>query len=123
VLDMEIDRDRLRQFVADEGEKIEARENAVRLDGKRARSAGLVIAECPYSAGSYMSILWLEGWSGTRAPRRRCVAGGAFNMTPQQDIETFADWIMSLALPADFAASALLARRDAYREEFSPTLN
>lgn len=114
---------RLRQFIADEGPKIEARDNALRSEGERARANGVPITGCPHFVGSYVSICWFEGWSATRAPRREYVAGRGFNMTPQQDIEQFTDWVMSLALPGDFAARAIQGRRSGYRPNVHPPLN
>lgn len=112
----------LRQFIEDERPKAEAGDNVLRSEGARAKADGVPIVGCPHRIGSYMSIRWLEGWSDTRAPRRNYL-GERFNMTPQQDIERFADWIMSLALPDDCAARAIELHRAGYRVDVHPTLN
>lgn len=114
---------RLRQFVEDVGPKIEARDDALRSEGALAKAAGVPITGCPHFVGSYVSVRWFEGWSGTRAPRREFISGRGFNMTPQQDIEQFTDWIMSLGLPDEFASRALHAHRSGYRAEFHPKPN
>lgn len=116
-------RERLRRFIAEETPKIDARNAGLRAEGERARASGLPATSCPHLIGSYVSIRWLEGWSGTLAPERRYIPGRDFNMTPQQDVEQFTDWVMSLALPDDSAARAIGMCRAGYRPNALLPLN
>ena len=114
-------RERLRRFIEVTAPRIAARNAAWRAEGAAARTAGVSAIECPYYIGSFAANRWLEGWSGTLAPERKCVDGGGFNMTPQEDVARFTDWVASLPVTSEMAAKMLKAYRAGYRPEALPT--
>lgn len=109
-------KERLRRFIEEAGPKIQAERDAWRACGRRARIEGVPLIKCPWEIGSWVSVRWIEGWSDTPAPERAVIAG-KFNMTPQQHVDAFSEWVMLLDLPDALAAQLIKSQRRAYRAD------
>ena len=99
-----------------------ARATAARYQapGVKARAAGLPITADPWSAGTWPSARWLEGWSGTKAPERTITLGKGFNMTPSEEYLGRMNWMAAIGVPQERIREAMKAFRTCYAPEDLP---
>lgn len=99
-------RAKLEAFVDSATAHIQERDGKIQKAGRDARAAGVPMTEGMGGIGSYVRVKWLEGWTGTSCPRRT-VVGGAFNMTPREELSSYIDWMAEIGLPDDQVAESI----------------
>lgn len=92
---------------------VERKINRLRAAGAAARTAGMTARDAPYPVGSWTWTHWLEGFTSTEAPVRS-VEGGAFNMTPAEEVERRTAWLLSIGIDDVSVGVAVAAIRRGY---------